>query len=535
MKHRRSILFLIPFAVVSAFVALWGATLAYSLWHERESAYEEVSQRTTRNAFRLLGLAQNDDAVRNGLLEESVRFTADELNASAVVVMDRAGRVLAASDEDWIGRNLSEIASSVVTSRWQQALVQGKTARLVDPKRTTFEVIVPVARAYRAHRSAPADASAVYLAVNAKAVSVPHDIGHFTDQAIILGMALLFAVGLTVWLYFRVVSPLRRVVEGSKALRNDINAQMPEVGFGEIADLVASFNETARQLAMQHTDLHRTQYALGERIKELSCIYDVFRMTEHEDTPLAEVLEAVASRIPAAMRFPDLCRVQIGYGDIAIGTVALGDRVALRFTGSGGKNGSLTVSYLPLPSDAGEAFLDEERAMLDAINARLSGTIAHREALAESRHSQALAEAVFDQAPDAIELADPQTLAFIQINEASCGLLGYTREERLAQTVQEIQADMSVDELAAITGKIISEGRAVFETKHRRKDGVVIDVRVGVSSLHLNGRGYLLADLARHHRREGGGSGNPAALAGRRADADAGRHHRSRLPYRVRQ
>ncbi|MBP7525665.1 MAG: hypothetical protein KA779_12955, partial [Propionivibrio sp.] len=61
MRHRRSILFLIPFAVVSAFVALWGATLAYSVWHQRESVYEEVSQRTTRNAFRLLRLAQNKD------------------------------------------------------------------------------------------------------------------------------------------------------------------------------------------------------------------------------------------------------------------------------------------------------------------------------------------------------------------------------------------------------------------------------------------------------------------------------------------
>lgn len=493
MRHRRSILLLIPFAVVTAFVALWGATLAYSLWHERESAYEEVSQRTTRNAFRLLGIARNQDAVRNGLLDENVRFTADELNASAVVVMDHAGRVLAASDEDWISRNVSEVFSSVVTSRWQQALVQGKTARLVDPERTRFEVIVPVARAYRENRADPADASAVYLAVNTKAVSVPHDIGHFTDQAVILGMALLFAAGLTIWLYFRVVSPLRRLVEGTKALRNDINAQMPEVGFGEIADLVASFNETARQLAMQHGDLHRTQYALGERIKELSCIYDVFRMTEHEDTPLAEVLEAVAGRIPAAMRFPDLCQVQIGYEDIAVGSVAHGDRVVLRFTGATGKNGSLTVSYQPLPSDAGDAFLDEERAMLDAINARLSGTIAHREALEESRHSQALAEAVFDQAPDAIELADPATLSFIQINDASCRLLGYTREERLAQTVREIQADMSTEELDAITGKIISEGRAVFETKHRRKDGVIIDVRVSVSSLHLNDRGYLLA------------------------------------------
>ncbi|MBP6655643.1 MAG: HAMP domain-containing protein, partial [Propionivibrio sp.] len=420
MRHRRSILFLIPFAVVSAFVALWGATLAYSVWHQRESVYEEVSQRTTRNAFRLLRLAQNKDSVLNGVLAENVRFTADELNARALVVIDHAGRVLAASDEHWIGRNFADILPGVLTTRWQQALKQGKTSRVVDPELTTFEVFVPAARAHRTAAPDPADAGGVYLAVNAEAVAVSHDMGHLADQAAILGMALVFASGLTIWLYFRVVSPLRKIVAGSKALRDDINAQMPDVGFGEIADLVAAFNETARQLALRHGDLYRTQYALGERIKELSCIYDVFRLTERDDTPLAEVLASVTARIPAAMRFPDLCRVQIGYGDIVVGSVAHGDRVVLRFAGATGRNGSLTVCYLPLPSDAGDAFLDEERAMLDAIASRLGRTIAHREALAESRHSQALAEAVFDQAPDAIELADPETLAFIQINEASC-------------------------------------------------------------------------------------------------------------------
>ena len=72
----------------------------------------------------------------------------------------------------------------------------------------------------------------------------------------------------------------------------------------EIADLVAAFNETARQLALQHGDLHRTQYALGERIKELSCIYDVFRLTERDDTPLTTRSACPASRGSRRCRRP---------------------------------------------------------------------------------------------------------------------------------------------------------------------------------------------------------------------------------------
>lgn len=485
MSHRRSSLFVIPIAVVSAFVALWGATFAYSAWHQRESAYEEVAKRTTRNANRLLHLAQDQQAIDSGLLEEHLLFTADELNAQAVVVMDRAGGVLAANDNGWKGGNIADIFPGVVSSHFKLALEQGEVSRLVDPARKTFAVIVPAVLQGKA--------GGVYLAVSTEGVDVSHGLVHFRDQSLILGLALLFAGGLAVWLQFRVVSPLRRLLAGSKALRANIQAKMTETGFGEIAELAASFNETASELASQHHILEQARYALGERVKELSGLYDIFRITERDTMPLADMLESVARRIPAAMRFPDRCCVQVRYGDIAIGSTAGGDRIELPFGPPSGPLGSLTVSYASLPKDAGEAFLDEERAMFDAITARLSGTIAHRQALAESRHSQALAEAVFDQAPDAIELADPVTLSFIQINEASCRLLGYTREERLAQTVQEIQADMSVDELAAITGKIITEGRAVFETKHRRKDGVIIDVRVGVSSLHLNDRGYLLA------------------------------------------
>ena len=118
---------------------------------------------------------------------------------------------------------------------------------------------------------------------------------------------------------------------------------------------------------------------------------------------------------------------------------------------------------------------------------------ARDDAEAAARYNQVLAQAIIEQAPDAIELTDPNTLRFIEVNKAGCELLGYTREERLRQSVPDIQAEMTPDQLTSITRDVMANGGAEFETRHRRKDGRLIDVRVSLRTLRLNDRDHLLS------------------------------------------
>ncbi|SDH18945.1 PAS domain S-box protein [Propionivibrio dicarboxylicus] len=440
----------------------------------------------------------------------------------------------------------------------------------------------------------------------------------------------------------------------------------------------------AAVLVFRETMLVRRQaeYDLGERIKEITCLYDVTRLTEDTHAPLDEVLEEVARRLPAAMRYPEIAIGCVDFHGVRYGALPNGERLAVPIGAMPDSRDQIAITYVgPLPADAGAAFLDEERALFETLANRLAsvlerrqtqqaltkahralstanrcsqtlihaqsepqliddfcrlsvdaggypmawfgllpdetpeealekvpqgaGTTLHsvvaygagsdrsetaalfgdgrifglepaRVALRESRtvivqdtdidpmfapwrdaarqrgyravialplrdeagacfgvfnlcaaehdafdreevalleslvddlaygirnmrlqqamrDNHALTQAVIDQAPDAIELTDPTTLRFLDANEASCRMLGYTREEHLAQTVSDIQVVLAPDELAAVQQQIIATGMSTFETHHRRKDGSLIDVRVTVRLLMQHDRDYFLA------------------------------------------
>jgi PAS domain S-box-containing protein len=68
----------------------------------------------------------------------------------------------------------------------------------------------------------------------------------------------------------------------------------------------------------------------------------------------------------------------------------------------------------------------------------------------------------------------------LDANGAICHMLGYSREELLRLAIRDIDAEESPDDVAARIGDIIRTGSALFQVRHRRKDGTVIDVEVNV-------------------------------------------------------
>ncbi|MBU2773352.1 EAL domain-containing protein [Acidithiobacillus ferrooxidans] len=98
---------------------------------------------------------------------------------------------------------------------------------------------------------------------------------------------------------------------------------------------------------------------------------------------------------------------------------------------------------------------------------------------------------LLDNSSDAIEVLDPVTLRFLDINATGCRALGYTREELLSMTIYDIDTAYS-----AAPQKVLEQfresGRVLFETIHRRKDGSTFPVEVNVMSVELD-RAYLIA------------------------------------------
>ena len=83
---------------------------------------------------------------------------------------------------------------------------------------------------------------------------------------------------------------------------------------------------------------------------------------------------------------------------------------------------------------------------------------------------------------------------FLEINDAYCKMVGYTQEELLNMHIWDIEAVENPKDVAKHIKRLRERGYFHFETRHRRKDGVVIDVEVSSNYLDF-GEGQVFSFL----------------------------------------
>ena len=76
---------------------------------------------------------------------------------------------------------------------------------------------------------------------------------------------------------------------------------------------------------------------------------------------------------------------------------------------------------------------------------------------------------------------------FLEVNDAFCKMLGYSEQELLSMHVSDVEAAMSPEVVAARTHQIAVKGYDRFETRHRCKDGRIIDVEVSIQCRSADG------------------------------------------------
>jgi diguanylate cyclase (GGDEF)-like protein/PAS domain S-box-containing protein len=80
----------------------------------------------------------------------------------------------------------------------------------------------------------------------------------------------------------------------------------------------------------------------------------------------------------------------------------------------------------------------------------------------------------------------------LEVNDAFCRMLGYTREETMQLKVWDWDERFSAQELRERL-KAFMGGSDTFETVHRRKDGSRLDVEICATGVEIGGKGYLFA------------------------------------------
>ena len=117
---------------------------------------------------------------------------------------------------------------------------------------------------------------------------------------------------------------------------------------------------------------------------------------------------------------------------------------------------------------------------------RLAGVVQDITERRRAEKSSQLFRMLIDQSGDAIEVIDPETLRFLDINGRACLDLGYAREELLSMSVFEIDPNADKAMHLKIDAELRAGASAVFESRHRRKDGSTFPVEVSVKEVQFD-------------------------------------------------
>ena len=76
---------------------------------------------------------------------------------------------------------------------------------------------------------------------------------------------------------------------------------------------------------------------------------------------------------------------------------------------------------------------------------------------------------------------------FLDVNDAYCRMVGYSRDELLTMRISDVEAAERTEETARRIQKIMEVGGDRFETRHKCKDGRIIDIEVSVNYMEVYG------------------------------------------------
>lgn len=138
-----------------------------------------------------------------------------------------------------------------------------------------------------------------------------------------------------------------------------------------------------------------------------------------------------------------------------------------------------------------ESELAEARAQILALQR-------NQDSCSTERHQTVIAAAM-----DGFWITDVEG-RFLDVNDAYCKLVGYTRNELLAMSVGDVEASEAPEDIRRHIALVVDRGHDRFETRHRAKDGTLVDLDVSAQYTPRDGGRFVvfLRDITERHNFE---------------------------------
>ena len=183
--------------------------------------------------------------------------------------------------------------------------------------------------------------------------------------------------------------------------------------------------------------LRRNTYELGERIKELNCLYAYTNLIERPGISLSEIFQGLVGIIPPGWQYPEITCARLVFEDQIFKTANFNETVwklSSPVLVYGGRVGTLEVYYREEKPEGDEGpFLKEERDLLNALAWRLGKAIERKQAeedlLFVDARQKALLELyqMLDVPLD--EIVKYVLKECIRLSRSTLGFIGFTNED----------------------------------------------------------------------------------------------------------
>ncbi len=244
-------------------------------------------------------------------------------------------------------------------------------------------------------------------------------------------------------------------------------------------------------LRLERTEqaLQKLAYDLGERVKELNCLYGISQMIGRQGMRLQEILQGTVDLIPPAYQYPDVACARITLDGQEFRTQNYREtawRQAADLMVHHQRAGVLEVCYLEEKPEADEGpFLAEEAKLVQTVAERL-GRAAERLRAEEALETSELRyRRLFETAQDGILILDADTGQIADVNPFLAEMLGYSPQELRGKTLWEIGSFKDVASSRSAFVELQNKGYIRYaDLPLETSDGRRIDVEF-VSNVYL--------------------------------------------------
>ena len=224
--------------------------------------------------------------------------------------------------------------------------------------------------------------------------------------------------------------------------------------------------------------LRETAHDLGERVKELDCLYAIARFKEESGAAVEELMQHVAEIIPSSWQYPEITCARIVLEGREYRSVDFREAIWKQSSDlvlDGERVGAVEVHYSEERPGRDEGpFLSEERDLIEAIAGELGRYLLRVRAEEALRDSEQRFRRFFEGAPVYCYMVSPEGRV-LDVNDAALEALGYRKEELVGEPLTELYASEEEVRLSQLferwkrTGRLRDEEMVIVTSSGERR------------------------------------------------------------------